>query len=139
MTRYGKRDHSLLNDNAEKMAKIHGQVGIYGIGNESSMGKYNHLPTVWQKQGLSATFVEGAVASLPPLLPRAGNINSYILFHYFFCGNLTTGKSKPQLCNLIGQFEYLRTKGSIYNYEETQTHKPNTKAFCSIHMTNCLT
>ena len=73
MTRYGKRDHSLSNDNVEKMAKIHGQVGIYGIGNESSMGKYNHLPTVWQKQGLSATFVEGAVASLPPLLPRAVN------------------------------------------------------------------
>ena len=73
VTRYGKRDHSLSNDNAEKMAKIHGQVGIYGIGNESSMGKYNHLPTVWQKQGLSATFVEGAVASLPPLLPRAVN------------------------------------------------------------------
>ena len=67
VTRY---DHSLSNDNAEKMAKIHGQVGIYGIGNESSMGKYNHLPTVWQKQGLSATFVEGA---LPPLLPRAVN------------------------------------------------------------------
>ena len=67
VTRY---DHSLSNDNAEKMAKIHGQVGIYGIGNESSMGKYNHLPTVWQKQGLSATFVDGA---LPPLLPRAVN------------------------------------------------------------------
>ena len=83
VTRYGKREHSLSNDNAEKMAKIHGQVGIYGIGNESSMGKYNHLPTVWQKQGLRPRDKCFSERMVP--FPVAGHIIMYILLRLCVC------------------------------------------------------
>ena len=45
----------------------------------------SHLPTVWQKQGLSVTFVEDTVASLPPLLPRAVNNKKDCMLKDFRC------------------------------------------------------
>ena len=69
VTAYGKRDHSSHNKNAEKTLKIWAEVGLYGIRNKSTRGKYNHLPIVQWKRYPSATLAKGAIASLPQVLP----------------------------------------------------------------------